>query len=112
MLDLGLRKTDATRGHVFQAAGAVQQFLIAHPNHVATIAAASQIEPYKAKGVVLNDWLQFMAAQSGAYGRSQFGYNYNTLKGYLTNKYGGTRKGGGGGDNEFEICMRLIAAFL
>ena len=110
-LDLGLRKTDSTRGHVFQAAGAVQNFLEAHPEHVATIDAASPVEPYKLAGDVLDDWKAFLAGCAGTYGRGQFGYNYDTLKGYLTRKYGGTRRGGGGGNNEFEICMRLGAAF-
>jgi len=41
-----------------------------------------------------------------------FTYNYDTLRGYLTPKYGGTRQGGGGGDNEFEIVLRLMADFM
>ena len=111
-LDLGLRKTDSTRGHLFQAAGAVQRFLEAHPQHVATIKAASPLDPYKPVGQVLNDWKALLAEQAGPYGQRKFGYNYDTLKGYLTPKYGGRRRGGGGGDNEFEICLRLSAAFL
>jgi len=107
-----LRKRDSTRGHLFQAAGAVQKFLEAHPEHVATIQAASPLEPYKPAGQVLADWSAFIDEQEGAYGHGRFGYNYDTLKGYLTTKYGGMRTGGGGGDNEFEICLRLGAAFL
>ena len=111
-LDLGLRKTDSTRGHLFQAAGAVQKFLEAHPEHVATIQAASPFEPYKPAGQVLADWIAFIAERDGTFGHRKFGYNYDTLKGYLTPKYGGERTGGGGGDNEFEICLRLCAAFV
>lgn len=112
-LDLGLRKTDSTRGHLFQAAGAIQRFLEAHPEHIATIQAAAALEPYKPTGQVLADWKAFLAQQhDGPYGQGKFGYNYGTLKGYLTPKYGGTRTGGGGGDNEFEICLRLGAAFV
>lgn len=111
-LDLGLRKRDSTRGHLFQAAGAVQRFLEAHPEHVATIQAASPLEPYKPAGQVLADWTDFIAEHDGTYGQGRFGYNYDTLKRYLTPKYGGTRTGGGGGDNEFEICLRLGAAFF
>ena len=70
-LDLGLRKTDSTRGHVFQAAGAVQNFLEAHPEHVATIDAASPVEPYKLAGDVLDDWKAFLAGCAGTYGRGQ-----------------------------------------
>lgn len=110
-LDLGLRKTDSTRGHLFQATGAAQKFLEAYPRHVATILATSPLQPYKPTGQVLADWMSFIAAHHGTYGRGKFGYNYDTLKRYLTTKYGGTRTGGGGGDNEFEICLRLCAAF-
>lgn len=111
-LDLGLRKTDSTRGHLFQAAGAAQKFLEAHPAHVSTIQAASPLDPYKPTGQMLADWKSFLARHGGPHGQGKFGYNYDTLKGYLTPKYGGTRTGGGGGDNEFEICLRLCAAFV
>lgn len=111
-LDLGLRKTDSTRGHMFQAAGAVQMFLEAHSGHVAIIHAASPLEPYKPTGQMLNDWKNFLRGHNGVYGQRKFGYNYDTLKGYLTPKYGGVRIGGGGGDNEFEICLRLSATFM
>lgn len=111
-LDLGLRKTDSTRGHLFQATGAVQIFLDAHPAHAAAIRLASPLEPYKPDGQMLDDWRAFIEGHDGAYGQRKFGYNYDTLKGYLTPKYGGIRAGGGGGDNEFEICLRLGAAFM
>ena len=77
-----------------------------------TIDAASPVEPYKPAGDVLDDWKAFLARHVGTYGRAQFGYNYDTLKAYFTQKYGGTCRGGGGGNNEFEICMRLGAAFV
>lgn len=111
-LDLGLKKTDATRGHLFQAVGAVQKFLDQYPGHLPTIKSNSPLNPYKPNGQVLKDWLKFIAANGGPYERASFGYNYNTLKGYLTAKYGGTRAGGGGGDNELEIAFRLVAEFL
>ena len=110
-LDLGLGKVDKTRGHLFQAAGAVQQFLAKYPKYVSTIAAASPLEGYKPDGKMLKDWLSFIENSSGTFGHPRFGYNYDTLKGYLTPKYGGERLHGGGGDNEFEICLRLVAAF-
>ena len=111
-LDLGLRKTDSTRGHMFQAIGAVQMFLESHPEYLATICAASPLEPYKPSGQILRDWKAFLRPHGGTYGNRKFSYNYDTLKGYLTPKYGGIRDGGGGGDNEFEICLRLSASFL
>lgn len=61
---------------------------------------------------MLADWRQWFSAQTGMYGRQSFGYNYDTLRGYLTARYGGTRTGGGGGNNELEIALRLVARFL
>jgi len=74
---------------------------------------ASPSEPYKPKGPVLSDWKRFLTTKKGEYGQARLGfqYNYNTLKGYLTPQYGGHRTGGGGGDNEFEIVLRLLAGF-
>ena len=40
-LDLGLLKAESTRGHLFQAAGAVQRFLAEYPKHRALIAKSS-----------------------------------------------------------------------
>jgi hypothetical protein len=111
-LDLGVRRTESTRGHVFQACGAVQQFLREHPRHRAAIKVASPTEPFKPSGQLLRDWKSFIKSRSGSYERESFSYDYDTLKGYLTPKYGGKRRGGGGGDNEFEIVMRLLADFL
>jgi hypothetical protein len=70
------------------------------------------VEPYKPKGQFLKDWREFIGKRRAQYGRKSFGYNYDTLKGYLTRKYGGRRRGGGGGDNEFEIVIRLLAEFM
>ena len=112
-LDLGLRKTDSTRGHVLQACGAVQRFLAEYPQHRAVIVSKSPVDPYKPTGVVLADWKAFLRerAATESYGRSDWHYSYKTLHGYLTPKYGGRRTGGGGGDNEFELILRLVAEF-
>jgi len=115
-LDLGLSKKDKTRGHIFQACGAVQKFFQKYPQHKATISSASPTDPYKMSGQMLRDWKSFLAANSsagdGRYENKNFRYNYKTLQGYLTPKYGGTPKTGGGGDNEFEVILRLVAAFM
>ena len=110
-LDLGLRRVDRTRGHMMQAFGAAQMFLAKYPEHAERIRAASPNVPYRLSGVVLNDWLDFFDQKTGAYGQPEFGYNWDTLRGYLTPGYGGDRVRGGGGDNEFEIALRLVAAF-
>lgn len=111
-LNLGLLKKDATRGHLFQASGAVQKFLQKYPHHVVTIKASSHTKHYKPKGQMLKDWKKFFGAKTGAYEHPRNGYNFSTLRGLLTKKYGGTRTGGGGADNEFEIALRLFAEFL
>jgi hypothetical protein len=116
-LDLGLGKVDKTRGHVFQACGALQKFFGEYPQHKNTVKSASPIDPYKPDGQMLRDWKRFLTTHVGApgdgsYERKDFHYNYKTLQGYLTTKYAGTRTGGGGGDNEFEIAFRLVAEFL
>jgi hypothetical protein len=110
-LDLGLLGADNTTGHIQQSCGAVQNFLIRYPGHRRTIRRASPSRPFKPRGAVLQDWQRFLSGKSGTYGRTTFGYDYVTLKGYLTRKYGGRRRGGGGGDNEFEIVLRLMAEF-
>jgi hypothetical protein len=53
-----------------------------------------------------------LATRSGTYGRASFGYNYDTLRGYLTPGAGGSRTGGGGGDDEFKRVLRLMAEFI
>lgn len=111
-LDLGIRKSESTRGHVFQACGAVQKFLIEHPRYKSTIRSSTPFEPYKLHGNLLRNWLEFLPNNHGNYGRATFGYNFDVLRRYLTPKYGGSRTGGGGGDNEFEIVFRLTAEFI
>lgn len=111
VLDLGLLRSESTRGHVLQASGAVQKFLISHRHHIRTIKASSARRPFKPTGQILDDWKSFLRKNSGSYGRADFRYNYTTLKGYLTPKYAGKRVGGGGGNNEFELAMRLIAEY-
>lgn len=110
-LELGFGREN-TQGHILQACGAVQMFFQDYPSHKNTINQASPFDPYKLTGQILQDWLSFFASKSGSYGRRRFGYNWDYLRTYLTTKYGGHTTGGGGGDNEFEIVLRLLAAFL
>jgi hypothetical protein len=111
-LDLGLKRTESTRGHVFQAVGALQGFYAARPDVQAVAQNASTFTPYSFAGANLRAWREWFDPKSGTYGHARFGYNYTTLYGYLTPKFGGKRTGGGGGDNEFEIVARLLADFL
>ncbi len=96
---------------MMQAFGAAQSFLAKYPIHAATIRRAARTRPYALTGRLLDDWLDFVDSKTGQNGRKSFGYNWNTLRGYLTPRYGGDRRRGGGGDNEFEIALRLVAEF-
>lgn len=114
ILKKGVGQSDSTRGHANQAIGAVQGFLAEHPEHIATITAANPTVPFDLVNsrAILQDWRRWFRGQGGAYGRQAFGYNYDTLRGYLTPNLGGTRRGGGGGDDEFKRVFRLMAEFI
>lgn len=109
VLDLGLLGQDKTRGHVTQACGGAQRFFQRYPQHKRTIKRARPDRPYSPSGSMLADWQRFFARKGGRHGRTSFGYDWDTLRSYLTPQYGGTRRGGGGGDNEFEIVLRVLA---
>jgi len=111
-LDLGLSGREHTQGHIAQACGAVQVFLNEFPNHKRILRAENPVNPYKLQGSMLRDWIHFSTRNAGNYGKRTFGYNWDTLKSCLTRKYGGNCRGGGGGDNEFEIVLRLMAEFI
>ena len=110
-LNLGLSGNENTQSHILHACGAVQMFLTTFPRYK-TIIRQSSAETYKPEGDLLRSWLRFLSSNSGSYGRQNFGYNWDTLKSCLTRKYGGVCSGGGGGNNEFEIVLRLMAEFI
>jgi len=112
LLDLGLKRSESTRGHVFQAVGALQNFYSDHSGIAADARTAPAYEPYAFDANELGAWCDWFNARSGTYGQSRFGYNYDTLCGYLTPHYCGTRTGGGGGNNEFELVARMLAKFI
>ena len=114
ILEKGIGQKDSTRGHVTQAIGATQEFLATFPDHVKTIRSADPTKPLdlpKHKSI-LKDWKQWFSKRNGKFGRASFGYNYDTLRGYLTPTLGGNRRGGGGGDDEYKRVMRLMAEFM
>jgi len=112
-LDLGLRRSGKTAGHIMQACGAAQKFLEEHPEHIGTIAGSDPLEGFDLRGSpqILRDWRQFFANKTGGYGRASFHYNWDSLSTYLTRSLGGVHVGGGGGDSLFEIVLRLVAEF-
>ncbi|HHT9138299.1 MAG TPA: hypothetical protein ACFYEK_13790 [Candidatus Wunengus sp. YC60] len=109
-LDLGFGR-EHTQGHILQSCGATQMFLNEFPQHKRIIRRASPTEPFRIRGNILRDWRVFFSLKQDDYGRATFGYNWSNLKSYLTNRYGGNCRGGGGGDNELEIVLRLMAEF-
>ena len=111
VLDLGVAGIENTRSHILHACGATQMFLTTFPRYK-TIIRQSPADTYKPEGNLLRDWLNFLSSNSGSCGRQNFGYNWDTLKSCLSRKYGGTYSGGGRGDNEFEIVLRLMAEFI
>ena len=114
LLEKGIGQSDKTRGHVTQAIGAVQAFLEGFPSHWTAIQQADPTRSFDiaAHPEVLHDWIEWFGTKNGRYGRPSFGYNYSTLKGYLTPKLGGRRRGGGGGEDEFKKVLRLLPEFL
>lgn len=114
LLEKGIGQKDATRGHVTQAIGAAQQFLADYPQYIDVVRSAPASEPFdpKSSKQMLADWRKWLSGKSGAYGRPAFGYDFDTLKGYLTPALGGSRTGGGGGDDELKRVIRLLVDVL
>lgn len=102
---------DNTQGHILQAIGAVQKFYDEHHQYIRTV-QSSPFVPFKMSGNMMADWLSFIKVKTGHNGRRDFNYNWDYFKNALTTKYGGNTSGGGGGDNEFEIVLRLMAEFI
>ncbi len=113
ILEKGIGQTNSTRGHVTQAIGVSQQFLAGHPNLIPTIRAADPTHPFDVSHntKVRNALTTWLAARHGPFDRASFGYSYDTFKNIVTPSLGGTRHGGGGGNDEFKRVLRLMAEF-
>lgn len=115
----GVGQSDATRGHVTQAIGCVQEFFDAHPSHKASVCAADKTIPFDLGGdpAMLKDWKSWLKSQ-GPDGklRVKYGYSYEKQRSLLPPKYGGKlgkklgKKKGGGGLHELKRVMRILAA--
>jgi hypothetical protein len=112
----GIAQVHSTRGHAIQAIGATQRFFESFPNHRVTIQNAP-IAPFEIANhpTILNDWLRWLSPRTGPFSL-RFGYDYDTLRTYLTPALGGVpyqpgHPQGGRGDNEFKIVLRLMAEF-
>ena len=114
-LDFGLLATDSTQSHIFQACGSTQSFLIANPQYRRGIRQSSPVRPYRMTGQMYRDWLSFFSAKSGKYGPRGSNYSWDVQRNVLTPYYTqgpGIPSGGGAGDNEFQIVLRLVAEFM
>jgi len=113
ILEKGIGQSDSTRGHVTQSVGVSQEFLNSHPQLVATIRAADSSCPFDVahSTQVRNALRTWLAGREGRFGRRSFGYNYDTFKNIVTPGLGGSRRGGGGADDEFKRVLRVMAEF-
>lgn len=114
VLEKGIGQSDGTRGHVTQAIGVSQEFLGAFPAHIATIRKSDPTKPFDvaAHRRLQGDLTSWIASQSGTFGRASYGYSYDSFKRNTTPTLGGTRRGGGGADDEFKRVLRLMAEYL
>lgn len=114
VLEKGIGQSDSTRGHVTQAIGGAQRFLERHPQHVEVIRATDPTLPFdfRQHPDVQSDMQRWLRRQTGQFGKSSFGFNFDTLRGILTRSLGGHRSGGGGADDEFKRVIRLLAEFI
>ena len=104
-------------GKVKQAFFGVQRFLQEYPRHRPT-AANLPIRNLSARNWfnvmdsdMADDWRRFLSA-FGQETSLDYRYSMPTLLGYLTVAQGGTRRGGGGGDNEFKRVWPLAGRAL
>jgi hypothetical protein len=112
---------DKTPGHILQAVGAAQAFLSAYPAVATQIRAASPVVALDLRSAgVLNEWTTFFTSKlasakkdpkKNSYGPEKSGYRWSALESYLTRQYGGRVDGGGGGDYEFKVVLRLMVEF-
>lgn len=111
-LQLGFKR-EMTGGHILQACGAVQIFLARYPQHIPAI-RRSPAKAYRLRGQILDDWLTLLGKKEAQtnYGKRTFQYDWGSLRTYLTEKYGGKHRGGGGGNDKIEIVIRLMAQFV
>ena len=111
--DKSIGQSDGTRGHIKQAVGVSQNFLMDYPQHAATIRGAAATEPFDISNhpAIKADLIAWISSKSGSYGRVDFGYNYDTFKNNVTPTLGGSRTGGGGGNDEFKRVIRIVAEY-
>ena len=101
-------------GKVKQAFFGIQRFLQEYPSYQNRVASLPEDQWFDVSGdSMVGDWRRFLTDYSSET-NSAYGYSIPTLIRYLTPTSGGSRVGGGGGDNELKrvwpFVGRLIAS--
>ena len=95
-------------GKVKQAFFGVQRFLQEYPRHRAFVRDLPIDEWFDvAESPLMADWQRFLDDFQAEANRA-YGYSIPTLRGYLTPASGGTRTGGGGGDNQLKRVWPFV----
>jgi hypothetical protein len=98
-------------GHLKQGFYGAQRFLQENRQFIEPLSRSSLQTQFEFNQPLLDSWRLFLA-QFGSEENSSFGYDFNTLQGYLTRQYGGHRVGGGGGDYPFKIAWPIVARLM
>lgn len=99
-------------GKVKQAFFAVQRFLQEYPQHHSFVASLRDDEWFSVQESHLwGDWQQFLSDFHEEYNEAHQ-YRIATLMRYLTPSSGGTRMGGGGGDNELKRVWPYVGRVM
>ena len=99
-------------GKVKQAFYGVQRFLQEYPQHISLVSGLPTGEWFDvASSSLSNDWAAFL---NGFRDETSKPYSYSipTLRRYLTPNSGGTRTGGGGGDNELKRVWQAVGQMM
>ncbi len=99
-------------GKIKQAFYGIQRFLQEYPQHLTFIRGLPQQEWFDvSESALWNDWRAFLtnyAAESS----DAYSYSIAALIRYLTPSSGGTRTGGGGGDNELKRVWASVGRMM
>lgn len=99
-------------GKVKQAFYGVQRFLQEYPQHIPFVSGLPAGAWFEVASSPLNDdWVTFLS-DFGDEASSPYSYSIPTLIRYLTPNSGGTRTGGGGGDNELKRVWQAVGRMM
>ena len=95
-------------GKVKQAVFGVQRFLQEYPQHQSYVEHLPDTQWFEVQDSHLwDDWQRFLS-DFREERDEDLRYDISTLRGYLTPSSGGTRMGGGGGDNELKRVWPFV----